>query len=79
MIAPGILYSLLANHLMAGLQLLLVGGLTIYFGYRFLGNLEASHGTVTAEARTTLDSGRALGRELAAALGLSYEEGTAPY
>lgn len=79
MIAPGILYSLLANHLMAGLQLLLVGGLTIYFGYRFLGNLEASRGTVTAETSTTLDSGRALGRELAAALGLSYEEGTAPY
>lgn len=139
-IVPGILYSLLTDHPAAGLQLLLIGGLTIYFGYRFLGGLEASRGTVTADAvvvepgtlygirlsgpagrfpvqqfkavrvqcitapfraqgrshervllagrdgtpdiliaRTALGAGRSLGRELAAALGLTYDEETAPY
>jgi hypothetical protein len=139
-IAPGIIYSLLTNNPAAALQLLLIGGLTLYFGYRFLGGLEASRGTVTADAvvvepgtlygirlsgpagrfqvqqfkavrvqcitapfmaqgrphervllagrdgtpdiliaRTALGVGQSLGGDLAAALGLTYEEESAPY
>jgi hypothetical protein len=140
-VAPGILYSVFASHQpAAAFQLLLVGALLVWFGQRFLRSLEATRGTITAEAvevqpgmlygvrlagprgrypvrqftavrvermgppldgpggthervrlvgrdgtpdilvaRTQRDAGRGLGQEIAAALGLPYEEVSATY
>ena len=140
-IVPGILYSFFISlSWLAALQLLLIGGVVLYFGRKYLKGLEGSRGTITADAvvvepsalwgvrlpgpegripiqqlkavrvehilasgpevhqsyervrlvgkdgapdiliaRTDGDAGRTLGRELAAALGLAYEDGSAPY
>jgi hypothetical protein len=49
-IVPGLLYSLLVSRDHGAAVLLLVTGLiVIYFGRLFLRNLEASHGTITAD------------------------------
>jgi hypothetical protein len=140
-IVPGRVYSLLVSHdEVVTVQLLLIGLIVIFFGRLFLKNLEASRGTIAADAvmvepgtlygirlhgpagrfplrgftavrvervpppawtpggphervslagkegtpdiliaRTSDDAGRALGRDLAAALSLPYQEDTAPY
>ena len=140
-VAPGVLYSLfVSGDRTAALGLLVVGGITVYFGRLFLTNLIGSRGTITADAvsvqpvrlygvrlaspegrfsidrfkavrverasppvdvyggpharvslvgddatpdiliaRAELDEGRALGRDLAAALGLPLEEPSVPY
>ncbi len=140
-VVPGILYSLVVSRsVAAAAQLLIVGGVVVYFGRLFLRNLETARGTITQGvvvvqpgslygirlagpagrfpvpqfesvrveripapveargrhhervrligrkgtpdilvARTALDAGQPLGRGLAAALGLRYEEVDAPY
>jgi hypothetical protein len=138
---PGLAYSVfISPNDGAAILLLVVGVIVTYFGRLFLGNLEGSHGTITADAvviepatlhgiqlhgpsgqfslqrfkavkvelippplwtpggshervslagkdgtpdiliaRTSEDAGRALGRDLATALGLPYQEQSAPY
>lgn len=47
-VVPGILYSLVVSRsVAAAAQLLIVGGVVVYFGRLFLRNLETARGTIT--------------------------------
>jgi hypothetical protein len=50
-VVPGVLYSLFVSHNNAAVfALLIVAGLTVYFGRLFLANLPGTRGTITAKA-----------------------------
>jgi hypothetical protein len=56
-VVPGVLYCLFFSHnKLAAVQLLLVGGVTMYFGRLIHKNLEGSQGTISADAVVVLPS-----------------------
>jgi hypothetical protein len=68
-VLAGILYSLLISHSIAAtIQLLLIAGITTYFGRLFLRNLPGSLGTITADA-VVVQPGELLGIRLTSPAG----------